>query len=361
MKQPMRLAVILALAFTGIAKAPAQPGATPGESPAVKAALAKVIQTETPQKMDFTLTVPWIGRAESTVQVTIVAPESGQILTVEAPDVGTVQPGDPLFTLGGPSIDLQKAAFQDKIQSLEARLAAAREALDHNRKLMQQELATWREVHAARMTWLDVKQELDTTTQSLRSLESLAHIRAPVAGVFSVGNASPGQTVDKGASLATIIDTRHLRLVARLLDPGESSLQGKRAIIRADNGTTFTATVSHVLPQRTAADQTVVWIVGDAVNARFHPGQGARGEIVTSVHPVALAIPSRAIVYDEHERPIVFVKEGRQFRKRFIQPGEISGDWVEIRSGLSASDPVVTAGAPRLYYQDFYKTYTIGD
>jgi multidrug efflux pump subunit AcrA (membrane-fusion protein) len=41
----------------------------------------------------------------------------------------------------------------------------------------------------------------------------------------------------------------------------------------------------------------------------------------------------------------VYLLDSDQVRQRVVEPGEILDGWVEIRSGLTAGDTVVTEGA----------------
>jgi cobalt-zinc-cadmium efflux system membrane fusion protein len=68
-------------------------------------------------------------------------------------------------------------------------------------------------------------------------------------------------------------------------------------------------------------------------------------EIPLPVKEEAIVVPAAAVQV-VGDLKVVFIKRGEtQFEKRVVEVGERSGDWVEVRSGLRAGEPLVTEGA----------------
>ena len=68
------------------------------------------------------------------------------------------------------------------------------------------------------------------------------------------------------------------------------------------------------------------------------------GHIVLSEAPQALAVPTPSIQYDGKEH-FVFVRSSSGFLRRNVQLGPAENGFTEIRSGLNAEEPVVSAGS----------------
>lgn len=323
--------------------------------------VADLIATATPRRMNFSVAARWVGAVQSVNRVTVPALEAGRVISVQAKDQDPVRKGDRLFTLGGPAIDTRAAALQTSIKVLRQRLAVAKDTLEHRRHALEQKLATQSEVDAARAALLEIQSNLDSTTQSLHALELQTHILAPIDGIFTGRKVSTGQDVAAGTPLADIVDPNNLRIVARVFSSGNVSFEGKPATVELDDATTLSARVVRVLPERTSFGETLVWIGGAAIDRQLKPGQGVQGTILLGVHSNALAVPRNALVYEDDRTPMVFVKEGNEYRQRRVKTGRTSGDWVEIRSGLTGAEQVVTRGAYELHYRDFNKLFKPAD
>jgi multidrug efflux pump subunit AcrA (membrane-fusion protein) len=75
----------------------------------------------------------------------------------------------------------------------------------------------------------------------------------------------------------------------------------------------------------------------------LRPGMYGRGAIVTEVHKDALVVPVAAVQISD-QRSFVYVVQGDKVRRAEVKVGVDGGDWLEIVSGLSGSDEIVTAG-----------------
>lgn len=74
-------------------------------------------------------------------------------------------------------------------------------------------------------------------------------------------------------------------------------------------------------------------------------------EVLTDKTPKAfLAIPSSAVVV-ANGKQIVYIQNGDAFQPTEVTLGHVSGDMVEVKSGLFEEDLVVTQRAPQLYAQ----------
>ncbi|OQX95507.1 hypothetical protein B6I21_05010, partial [candidate division KSB1 bacterium 4572_119] len=78
-------------------------------------------------------------------------------------------------------------------------------------------------------------------------------------------------------------------------------------------------------------------------NEKLKPGMFANTHIVIGEKEKALVIPKEAILEDENLK-IVFVKEALGFHRHIVKTGIISDEFIEIVSGLSEGDVVVTKG-----------------
>ena len=86
-------------------------------------------------------------------------------------------------------------------------------------------------------------------------------------------------------------------------------------------------------------------VIADVINPGYwRPEATIDARVVVERRPDAVVVPGISVV----SRPsgdVVYLLESGHVRQRVVETGEILDGWVEIRSGLSAGDKVVTEGA----------------
>ena len=319
------------------------------------------IKTSLPQHKDFNIVAYFVGRAEVRNKVIITALEAGTISSVDADDEAVVKKGTLLFTLGGVRIKACLASIEQKIKSLKQQVALAKNTLSRKQQAVEQKIALQDELNKAKADLAQLNARLKRAAGQLQLLNDVTYIRAPLSGVFTQRRVSTGQEVEKGTVLAEIIVPADIRIAATLFPQESAHLQGRTATIRSTNGQELSGIVTSVLPQRTSAGGTTVWIEGNDINRQLKAGETISGDILLATHKKTLALPEKAIVRDEQEKTYVFVKRAQGYTKQQVDTGVTSDGWVEILSGLTKADDVVTEGAYELFYQDFNKVYKVAD
>ncbi|HEC96830.1 MAG TPA: efflux RND transporter periplasmic adaptor subunit [Nitrospirae bacterium] len=320
-----------------------------------------LIETGRPALRDFRLSAKWIGRVESRYLVKVVALEGGRVTSVDTADETVVKKGALLFTMGGPGINSRLAYLKEKVASLRWRLSISEARVKRKRQAVKQRFSSRDELETAEDALARIQTDLSKTRHDLQLLKDLIRIRAPIHGVFTRRTVTAGQEVEKGMILGYITDPLHLRIVATLFPGSAVSLQGKTAITHTVEGRKITGKITRVLPEYSLAGGTIVWIEGSEVNRRLKTGETLSGEVILKTKRAAIAIPQSAIVYDRDQRQYIFVKHGKGYKKQEVHTGLKSGNWLEVISGVTGNDKVVTKGAYELFYRNFNKTYRVPD
>ncbi len=320
-----------------------------------------LIETGRPLHRDLRLSTGWIGRVESRYSVKVVALEEGRIVSVDTADETVVKKGDLLFSMGGPEINSRIAYMKDRVASLRQRLSISAARVKRKRQAVKLRFSSRDELETAEDALARIQTDLSRTRHDLQLLVDLIKIRSPVHGVFTRRTVNAGQDVGKGMILGYITDPRRLRIVATLFPGSAVSIQGKTAIVHTENKQTISGKITRVLPEHSPAGGTIVWIEGKGINRNLKLGEAVSGEVILKTDRTALAIPRSAVVYGRDQRQYIFVKHGKGYKKQEIQTGLKSGDWIEVISGITGNDEVVTKGAYELFYRNFNKTYRVPD
>ncbi len=324
-------------------------------------ATAPLIETAQPAMRTFALRVPWIGTVEAQTSVQLTALVAGRVEEIEAKDQAPVQVGEVIARLGGPQIETQRGQFQARVESLKSQLDIADQTVERLQRDLNEQLVTRDQLAAAQETQLQLRGQLRDVQLAQDSFEKQIELAAPIAGIFTSRRVSVGQALSVGDAIGEIIDTGHLRVVAKLFPPEGVALDGRNTSVLIGEEQSVPGTVQHVLPQTSSTGETIVWIGGPEIDQRLRLGQTVSGDVVVETNRSALAVPQSAIVFDSREQPLVFVRTGDTYKPLSVRLGLTEDGWVEVRSGLEQNQAVVTRGAYELFYRQFNEQFKVQD
>lgn len=174
-----------------------------------------------------------------------------------------------------------------------------------------------------------------------------ARITAPFSGVVTQIKVAPGENIETGREICTLVDLSQLKIEARVLETliGKIKL-GREADVRfsAYPGKVFRGRVAAISPLVNPAEKTCgVFIHLDNPSGEIKPGMHAEVEIVSEVFPGRLLVPQAAVLV-RGGRPLVFVIENGLAKWRYIQTGEENEQLVEVLDGVKEGEQVIVEG-----------------
>jgi len=324
-------------------------------------ASSQLITTSRPQMHAFTLRLPWIGTVESRASVEVTALTAGQVVEIPASDNARIEKGSLVARLGGMQVDAERKQLDSAIESLKARLELAEEVTNWLKKNLSVQLITNDQVVAAEDKQFQLEAELRDARLNLEVFDGKTRITAPESGVFTHRRVSPGAQIEAGQVVGDIVDTGHLRVVASLFPPRDMALPGREVTLRLDSDRSLTATVRSVLPRAGDTGAVTLWLEGPQIDAQLRPGQTVGGRMVIAGERGTLSVPVSAIVYDEEELPWIFTAEKETYEPRRVELGKTQDGLVEVLSGLSPDQTVVTQGGYELFYRRFSEQFKVPD
>ena len=170
---------------------------------------------------------------------------------------------------------------------------------------------------------------------------------SPIAGYVTDRKAFPQLKVMPETDLYTIVDLSGVWIMADLFEYEAPNIHvGERARVSlpAAPGRTFSARINYIQPQVDPTTRTLkVRLDMDNPGLVLKPDMYADVELQVSL-PAQLSVPADAVL-DAGERKTVFVDRGNGFfEPRLVTTGERSGDRIQILSGLSGGERIVTSG-----------------
>jgi len=174
-----------------------------------------------------------------------------------------------------------------------------------------------------------------------------ANILAPFDGIVENRRVSPGEYVQVGQPVITLVRTDRLRLTAGVPESKAGPIKkGQKVQIRvAGRDEPVDAVVSRVSPTVMQTSRSVR-IEADVANPdlELQAGLFAEADIIVDAEAQTLALPATAVSRFAGVQKVWLVKDGTA-RQQTIRTGRESDGRVEILEGLAAGDQVVTNAA----------------
>lgn len=295
-------------------------------------------------------------------QSSVASMASGRVLEVKVRPGDSVSAGDVLAEIDRATLTLQLNQQSATAEATRIQLLSTRQQLERTEELARQGLATPSALEQARASAAALDSNLaalDSGVESAKIALDNATVRSPLDGVVSARSVEPGQTINAGTPLFTIVNLEEMEFEASA-SVNSSALvsRGQNATISVTgiDGTTFSGAVTRVNPVAIAGTRAVpIYIAIDNKQFLLRGGMFATGFIVVAEKHDAIAIPASALREDA-EGDFVLALDHDNLVRKAVTPGEEwdRGRTVEVE-GLSAGDRVVIAPLPELSAGDAYQ------
>ncbi len=320
-----------------------------------------------------TLLLPASIESHGRFTAAVVPPGPG---IFRAPDAGLPGPGTRVrsgqllgYLQPSPSVGDDWSSLRSALLRARTDATEAEHERDRAERLVAAGAVPRRRLVEARLAVAVAEARLDAVAARVGVLESFGAgtsgtlaLVAPMSGIVAQVMVSNGEPVDADRVLFRIVDLEHL--VARVEVPEPELVRLLAAIAE---GSTIQAVVRPGGAWN-AVPRPDDWIVagrlidlGTEVDAatrtapfrfelsgagdRLRPGMSAEAQIQVGGTRQAITVPASAVI-DLAGVSVVYVQLGGEtFEERVVVTGVFNGDVVEIVSGLSPGDHVVTVGA----------------
>lgn len=284
----------------------------------------------------------YLGQTEARREVALTAPAAGLVRQVLVGLHQSVRAGQTLLRL-------DQAAAHANLAAARATLAQARRDQQRQEELLAEHNAPLAEVEAARLLTNNARAQVAGLVRLLAD----AVVTAPIGGTVVEKPVEPGQYVQPGAPLLTLLDLGQVKLLVQV---PEAELRewrvGRRLPVRfeAYPDVAFTGTVHHLGLKGGEAGRFPVElrIANNRPAAPLRVGLTARVQLVAADTAHALLVPRTALAAQAPTPTVYVLDAARRVRRRAVTLGPALGSEVAIRAGLQAGEKVVTSGTEQL-------------
>jgi RND family efflux transporter MFP subunit len=252
-----------------------------------------------------------------------------------------------------------------------ARAAAERAEADHERyaKLVAGGMVSRSEYELRRADALTARAQYDAELNNARQLYQTlraqkarvemarkaaadAEVRAPWEGLIAEKHVQPGQYVQRGTRIATLVRVDPLRVELAVPETAVAAVRRGQKVefaVQAYPDRTFAGSIAYVGPSLRAESRAlVVEALVPNRDGRLAPGLFATARIELPAARPSVVVP-RSAVRTEAGASSAFIVKNERAELRLVQLGrELPGGFVEIQRGIVTGEKVVAKPAPQL-------------
>jgi membrane fusion protein (multidrug efflux system) len=340
-----------------------KPNEKVGQRPPVAVEVTKVTAA------NITDGIEVIGTLSSKFGADVKSEYTGIVAEVYVTEWVQVEKGTPLARLDTREGELvlkkaQTAVEIAKANLMQVEVAANRANREYERALKLKEVGlitqqnlddarTEREAAAVRISAAKAQiQAAEEDVEHAQTRLSKAIIRSPRKGVISWRNVNVGDYVgEMGAKpMFRIVDNRVLELTVTVPSGEMGAVRMGQALTFSTDaipGKTFAGKVMFINPTVNESDRSVR-VVAEVENTpeQLKGGLFVKGQILTGKRTGVIKIPRIALLTWDvaATKAEIFVVNENVAHRRTVRTGDISGDQVEIISGLASGQQVITRG-----------------
>ncbi|HEY2048715.1 MAG TPA: efflux RND transporter periplasmic adaptor subunit [Caulobacteraceae bacterium] len=307
---------------------------------------------------------------DETRTTAVFSPYTGRVTRVMAQVGDHVRAGQPLFAVDAAEF----VQGQSDLLTAGAQVRLTRAALERQQALLKENGAAVKDVQQAQSDYATATASLEAARNRLRVLGmSAAQVAAvetgagshgiaadtvvvsPITGVVTQRSVGPGQNLASlannggGTPALTVSDLSRVWLVGEVREADAPLAHvGQMADVRvgALPGRVFRAKVDFVSP---VVDPTIRRVTVRASipnpDGELKPDMYATFDLITGSAHQAVGVPTEAVIYEGETARIWVARANRILALRVIQTGQTHDGMVEVLSGLSAGETVVTSGS----------------
>ena len=323
--------------------------------PATKPALT--VNVSSPTQLDISQRV-WANGSLAAWQEAVIASEAnGLKITEVRVNVGDrVKRGEVIAVLQSDTLNAELAQAEATLAEAHASALDARAQTDRAKSLQQQGFFS----NAQLSQTLAADAIAQARVQSARAAVQLQSVRlsqtqvkSPDAGVISARLATVGSVVNAGTELFRLIRQGRLEWRAEVTAADIGRIQvGAPVQVTAASGHVLQGKVRMVAPSvdpQTRNALVYVDLLGPIGSARA--GMYAKGEIMLG-QSQAMTVPQTAVVLRDGFSYVYTVGADNKVTQTKVQTGRLSGERLEVLSGLKSDARVVVSGGAFLNQGD---------
>jgi membrane fusion protein (multidrug efflux system) len=338
------------------------------DTSAVKEDVAKLVGVSAVITQNFSHYIDLQGRVDAD-EISYISPRlgGGQVRAIYVKRGDYVKKGQLLVKLDDAIVKQQIAAAKQSTETLKTQLTLAKDVYNRRNNLWKEGIGTEIELITARTNVETLEKQLNAANENIKvQLEQASgtNVYSDVDGIADEVNVRVGEMFTGfmgNLPQIKIVNTGSLKIITDVPENYSGKVkQGSSLVVTLpDVGKTFNTTVSvsgRVIDPNNRSFRAEAKLPQDAA---IRPNQIAQVKFLDYSAPNAIAIPVNTVGTDEKGKYVyIAVTEGGKLvaRKKQIIVGELYNELIEIKSGLTAGEQLITDGFQNIYDGQLLKT-----
>ncbi len=327
--------------------------------------IAKLVGVMPITASDFTHYIDLQGKVDAD-NISIITPRlgPGQVKAVYVKKGDYVKKGQLLLKLDDALIRQQVTATKQGLETIKTQLAYAKDIYNRQNNLWKQGIGTEVQLLSAKTNVDGLEKQLKAAEENVKTVQEQANasnVYSDVDGVadevnIRVGETFTGNVAGTNTPQIQIVNTSTLKVTAEVPEnfAGKVSNGSKMMIVLPDlNNKTYNNVAVSFSSKTINALSRSFTIEGKLpADGVARPNQIAQVKIQDYFAKNAITVPVNAVGTDDKGKFVyVAVKEGGKLvaRKKQIVVGELYGQNIEVKSGVTAGEQLITDGYQNVY------------
>ena len=288
------------------------------------------------KEVEFTNSFTTDGSFAPSQRTTLISDMPGKITKLNIKDGSVVSKGAVIATL-------DNALLQNQAKSVEANLSKLKKDLDRYNALSASGGITQQQIDE--VTNAITQQEIQLS--SIKKQIADTYLRAPISGVISGKKVEQGSYVSPGMPVADIININPIKFQTYLTENEVFRIKNGQNVDLSTNlysGKIYEGKISLINVEATPTKTFLVEVqTSNPANFPLKAGVSGKAFFYSTGASKGIGIPKRAIVGPYNDAK-VYVLDGDKVVLTPVTLGKTNSDFVEVLSGLTAGQQIVTTG-----------------
>jgi multidrug efflux system membrane fusion protein len=310
---------------------------------------------------DVPLYVESIGHCAAIESVTVVSQVSGQITAINFAQGQEVRSGDVLYAI-------DSRTYEANLKKAEAQLAGAEAKRRVNLAQLERYKSLVKQNYVSQQQYESYESQVEQDEAAVKSAEAqilqakidLDHcqIRAPICGIAGAYLVDAGNVVGAMAANRPVVTIENIITLYVEFNMSENDFPSLQRCF-ADGGKSLKVEIA-AISDDSVSGEALITFLDNAINSKngtiklrapmdnsdhkFWPGQSVRTKVLLMTLKDAVLVPVEAVKLGQQGRYSFAIRDDKSVELRPVETGQIHGDMLVVKSGLSGNETIVKRG-----------------
>jgi RND family efflux transporter MFP subunit len=323
--------------------------------------IAKLIGITLVVAADFKHYIEIQGKVDAD-NISYVAPRlgGGQVKAIYITKGQSVRKGQLLLKLDDAVIKQSITAAKQTLETFKTQLTLAKDLYNRQNNLWKQGIGTEVQVISAKTQVETLEKQLKAGDENVKTAQeqaSASNIISDVDGVVDELNVKVGEFFSGYSGTVPqikIVNTSSLKVVTEVPEnyAGKVKSGSRVVVVLSDINKTYNSSITFLGKTINANNRSFIAEAKLPYDGLMRPNQNAEVKIEDYSAANAIAISVNTVQTDDKGKYVyVAVQEGSKLvaRKKTITVGELNGKLIEVKSGLTPGEKLITEGFQNVY------------